>query len=113
MSDRGDNPSHKIKRGVGPTPTEIQTRICMDTHKHSGGRLGNHRTQADDKPGTKEIKQKNWVQGGDQNKAINAEVEKLTSTGILREAIFPTRIVNPVMVKSMMVVGLYVLIIRI
>ena len=52
------------------------------------------------KPGTKEVKQKKRVQEGDQNKAINAEVTKLTSAGILREVIFPTWIANPVMVKK-------------
>nr|KAJ0195206.1 hypothetical protein LSAT_V11C700371320 [Lactuca sativa] len=52
------------------------------------------------KPGTKEIKQKKRVQGGDQNKAINLEVAKLTNAKILREAIFPTWIANPVMVRK-------------
>ena len=52
------------------------------------------------KPGTKEVKQKKRVQGGDQNKAIKADVEKLTNVGILRETIFPMWIANPVMVRK-------------
>lgn len=52
------------------------------------------------KPGAKEINQKKQIQGGDRNKAINSEVAKLTSTGILREAIFPTWITSSVMVKK-------------
>lgn len=51
------------------------------------------------KPGVKEVKQKKRVQGGDRNRAINAEVAKLTEVGIVREAIFPTWIANPVMVR--------------
>lgn len=52
------------------------------------------------KPGMKETKQKKRVQGGDRNKEINVEVAKLTKAGILRKAIFPTWIVNPVMVRK-------------
>ncbi|XP_023735853.2 uncharacterized protein LOC111883767 [Lactuca sativa] len=52
------------------------------------------------KPGVKEVKQKKRVQGGDRNRAINAEVAKLTETGIVREATFPTWIANPVMVRK-------------
>lgn len=52
------------------------------------------------KLGTKELKQKKRVQGGDRNKAINAEVAKLTNAEILREVIFPTWIDNPVMVRK-------------
>ncbi|XP_023742246.1 uncharacterized protein LOC111890354 [Lactuca sativa] len=52
------------------------------------------------RPGAKEVKQKKRVQGGDRNRAINAEVTKLTEDGILREAIFPTWIANPVMVRK-------------
>nr|KAJ0216025.1 hypothetical protein LSAT_V11C300153800 [Lactuca sativa] len=52
------------------------------------------------KPGTKEIKQKKRVQGGDRNMAINAEVAKLMQEGILQEAVFPTWIANPVMVRK-------------
>nr|KAJ0224953.1 hypothetical protein LSAT_V11C100048380 [Lactuca sativa] len=51
-------------------------------------------------PGAKEIKQKKRVQGGDRNRAINAEVAKLTKAGIMREAVFPTWIVNPVMARK-------------
>lgn len=47
----------------------------------------------------KEVKQKKRVQGGYMNIAINAKVAKLTRVGILREAIFPTWIANPGMVK--------------
>lgn len=47
------------------------------------------------KPGTKVC-----VQGGDGNKEINVKVAKLNNAGILREAIFPTWIANPVMVKK-------------
>ncbi|CAH1441273.1 unnamed protein product [Lactuca virosa] len=49
------------------------------------------------KPGKKEVKQKKRVQGGDRNRAINAEVAKLAEAGIVREAVFPTWIANPVM----------------
>lgn len=52
------------------------------------------------KPSTKEVKQKKRVKGGDRNRAINEEVTKLTRAGILREAVFPTWIANPVMVKK-------------
>lgn len=52
------------------------------------------------KPGVKEVKQKKRVQGGDRNRAINAEVSKLTEAGIVREAMFPTWIANPVMVRK-------------
>nr|KAJ0214035.1 hypothetical protein LSAT_V11C400197270 [Lactuca sativa] len=52
------------------------------------------------KPGVKEVKQKKRVQGGDRNRAINVEVSKLTEAGIVREATFPTWIVNPVMVRK-------------
>ncbi|KAL7601627.1 hypothetical protein Lser_V15G24154 [Lactuca serriola] len=52
------------------------------------------------KPGVKEVKQKKRVQGGDRNRAINAEVSKLTEAGIVREAMFPTWIENPVMVRK-------------
>nr|KAJ0215557.1 hypothetical protein LSAT_V11C300120830 [Lactuca sativa] len=52
------------------------------------------------KLGTKEVKQKKSVQGGDRNRAINAEVAKQTRAGILREAVFPTWIANPFMVKK-------------
>nr|KAJ0209762.1 hypothetical protein LSAT_V11C400219330 [Lactuca sativa] len=52
------------------------------------------------KPGVKEVKQKKRVQGGDRNRAINTEVAKLTEAGIVREAIFPTWIANPVMVRK-------------
>lgn len=52
------------------------------------------------KPGTKEVEQKKCVQGGDRNKVINVEVAKLTKLGILREAIFPTWITNPVIVNK-------------
>ena len=51
-------------------------------------------------PGTKEVQQKKRVQGGDHNRSINVEVAKLTKPGILREAIFPTWVANPVMVKK-------------
>lgn len=34
------------------------------------------------------------------NRAINVEVAKLTMIGILHEAIFPTWIANPVMVRK-------------
>ncbi|XP_023770200.2 uncharacterized protein LOC111918806 [Lactuca sativa] len=52
------------------------------------------------KPSAKEVKQKKRVQGGDRNRAINAEVAKLAEVGIVREAIFPTWIANPVMVRK-------------
>ncbi|XP_023742434.2 uncharacterized protein LOC111890558 [Lactuca sativa] len=52
------------------------------------------------KPGAKEVKQKKRVQGGDRNRKINAEVAKLVEAGIVREAIFPTWIANPVMVRK-------------
>nr|KAJ0216727.1 hypothetical protein LSAT_V11C300147310 [Lactuca sativa] len=52
------------------------------------------------KPGVKEVKQKKRVQGGDHNKAINAEVSKLTEARIVREVMFPTWIANPVMVRK-------------
>ena len=52
------------------------------------------------KPGRKEVKQKKTVQGRDRNRAINAEVAKLTKAWILREAIFPTWIANPIMVQK-------------
>lgn len=47
----------------------------------------------------KEVKQKKHVQGGYMNITINAKVAKVTRVGILREAIFPTWIANPGMVK--------------
>lgn len=37
---------------------------------------------------------------GDRNKAINAKVAKLTTASILEEAVCPTWIANPVMVKK-------------
>lgn len=49
------------------------------------------------KPGTKETKQKRRIQGGDMNKAINADVAKLTKAGIFGKAVLLTWIVNPVM----------------
>ena len=52
------------------------------------------------KPGMKETKHKKRVQGVDRNRAINAEVAKLTKEGILREAVFTTWIANPVMVRK-------------
>ena len=52
------------------------------------------------KPRVKEVKQKKRVQGGDPNTASNAEVAKLAKAGIVREAIFPTWIANPVMVHK-------------
>nr|KAJ0216070.1 hypothetical protein LSAT_V11C300135490 [Lactuca sativa] len=52
------------------------------------------------KPGAKEVKQKKRVQGGDRNRAINVEVAKLAEARIVREAIFPTWIANPVMVRK-------------
>lgn len=51
-------------------------------------------------PGTKEKKQKKHVQGGDKNREMNVEVAKLTKATLLREAIFPNWIANPVMVKK-------------
>ena len=52
------------------------------------------------KPGIKEVKQKKKVQGGDHNRAINAKVTKLAEAEIVREAVFPTWIAKPVMVRK-------------
>ncbi|KAI3739892.1 hypothetical protein L2E82_30304 [Cichorium intybus] len=52
------------------------------------------------KPESKAIKQKKRGQAGERNMAINTEVTKLVAAGILREAVFPDWIANPVMVKK-------------
>ncbi|KAI3493481.1 hypothetical protein L1887_41873 [Cichorium endivia] len=52
------------------------------------------------KAGSSAIKQKKRSQAGERNAAINDEVSKLVAAGILREAIFPDWISNPVMVKK-------------
>ena len=46
------------------------------------------------------IRQKKRSQSGERNRAINTEVDKLVQAGILRESIFPSWVVNPVMVKK-------------
>ncbi|KAI3708073.1 hypothetical protein L2E82_37107 [Cichorium intybus] len=51
-------------------------------------------------PGNTLVKQKKRGHAGERNEAINKEVAKLVQAGILREAIFPTWIANPVMVKK-------------
>ncbi|KAI3780027.1 hypothetical protein L2E82_09872 [Cichorium intybus] len=51
-------------------------------------------------PGSAPVKQKKRGQAGERNDAINKEVTKMVQAGILREAIFPTWIANPVMVKK-------------
>lgn len=51
-------------------------------------------------PGSILIKQKKSGKADDRGKAINEEVAKLVGAGILREAIFPTWIANPMMVKK-------------
>jgi len=51
-------------------------------------------------PGSKAIQQKKQGQAGDRNHTINTEVAKLLEARILKEAIFPTWIANPVMVKK-------------
>lgn len=50
--------------------------------------------------GSVTMKQRKRGQVGNKNKAINEEVAKLVGAGILREAIFPTRITNPMMIKK-------------
>ena len=52
------------------------------------------------KPECPPVKQKRRMQAGDRNAAINNEVDQLIQGGIIREAIFPTWIANPVMVKK-------------
>lgn len=46
------------------------------------------------------VKQKRRGQTSDRNKTINDEVVKLVNIGILREAMFPTWIESPIMVKK-------------
>ena len=51
-------------------------------------------------PGSNPIIQKKRGQAEDRNRVINAELADLVSVDILREAMFPTWIANPVMVKK-------------
>lgn len=51
-------------------------------------------------PSRAPVKQKRRGREGDRRRASNEEVENIVKAGILREAIFPAWIANPVMVKK-------------
>lgn len=103
-------PSQKVNVGTAlPTATRQELIRLLQKYKHVFSWTPTDRVGVDRgiiehklmiKPGAKEVKQLKHVHGGDRNKAINVEVAKLTSVCILRKAIFPTWIINPVMVKK-------------